>query len=196
MVKRQFTSNRRTVKKKEIFFNFNKLRRTLDIKEKKKIIKFFIGFRGVFKELQGNLYKLNQKFDVLETQIKNFQQNYLKEISSIPQKEDFVLNEDDLQQLLDSSDKKKSKEKEFNFDDYKDNFFDKDDEEENKNKYKETINNTVKSPKFKEKFFDYKKGILAETLPKQNITPNGSKINIQETKPKQKGVIEGGWIRK
>ena len=196
MVKRQISSNRRTVKKKEIFFNFNKLRRTLDIKEKQKIIKFFIGFRGVFKELQGNLYKLNQKFDVLETQIKNFQQNYLKEISSIPQKEDFVLNEDDLQQLLDSSDKKMNKEKEFNFDDYKDNFFDKEDEEENKNKYNETTNNIAKSPKFNEKFFDYKKGIANETLPKQHLTTNMNKINLQESKPIQKGVIEGGWIRK
>ena len=72
---------KKPTKKKEIYFNFNKMRRMLRSNEKVKLVQFFLGFKSVFKELQGNLFKLNQKFDVMEMQITKFHQNYLKEIN-------------------------------------------------------------------------------------------------------------------
>ena len=106
---------RRSSKKKEPFFNFAKLRSSLSAQEKEKLIKFFAGFRTVFKELQSNLFKLNQKFDTMEYQVKTFQQNYLKNINDKPREEEFVLNENDIQELLGEEEKKKNS----------DNFFDK-----------------------------------------------------------------------
>ena len=160
---------RRSSKKKEPFFNFAKLRSSLSAQEKEKLIKFFAGFRTVFKELQSNLFKLNQKFDTMEYQVKTFQQNYLKNINDKPREEEFVLNENDIQELLGEEEKKKNS----------DNFFDKEEEEDEVKK--EVINN------YSEKLFDFT-ALVNKSPPTANVlVPDMSAI------PKNS---DGGWINK
>lgn len=202
MGKRQGT--RRSSKKKEPFFNFNKLRTSLSPQEKDKLIKFFSGFRVVFKELQSNLFKLNQKFDTMEYQVKTFQQNYLKTINDKTQDEEFVLNENDIQELLGSTEKPKNtnQEKDFNFDDYKDNFFDKeDDEDDKKEEQNEPKPEEIKAGNnYSEKLFDFT-ALVKKNPPTNNHTnvlvPDMANIPPQEVKlPSQSKISEGGWINK
>ena len=95
---------RKQHKRKEMYFNFNKLRKTLTHTQKAKIIKFFTSFKQTFKELQTNIYNINKKFDILETQIKAFQVNYLRDITHLPTPpNDFILNEIDLAELFRTS---------------------------------------------------------------------------------------------
>ena len=62
-------------KRKEIFFNFNLLRRNLNNREKEKLIIFYNKHKNTFKGLQTNLFELNKKFDLLECEWKIFQKN-------------------------------------------------------------------------------------------------------------------------
>lgn len=169
---------RRSSKKKEPFFNFAKLRSSLSSQEKEKLIRFFTGFRTVFKELQGNLFKLNQKFDTMEYQVKNFQQNYLKNINDKPQEEEFVLNENDIQELLGAEEKKKNE---------VDNFFDKEEEEEPNEVKKDEITG---GNNYSEKLFDF------NALVKKSPTiDNHTNVLVPDTFQPQKNS-EGGWINK
>ena len=99
---------RRTSKRKEMYFNFNKLRKTLKPTEKANLVKFFSQFKQVFKELQSNIYNMNKRFDILESQIKSFQVSYLRDISTtnpLPATpvDDFVLNDTELAELFNTA---------------------------------------------------------------------------------------------
>jgi hypothetical protein len=101
------TLGRKHNKRKEIYFNFNKLRKTLTPSQKTSLISFFTSFKQTFKDLQHNLYNLNKKFDILETHLKAFQINYLRNLSippsPPPSQNDFILNDIELAELFKTS---------------------------------------------------------------------------------------------
>jgi hypothetical protein len=94
-------------KRKEIYFNFNKLRKTLTPSQKTTLISFFTSFKQTFKDLQTHIYNTNKKFDILETHLKSFQINYLRSLSlppsPPPSQNDFILNDIELAELFKTS---------------------------------------------------------------------------------------------
>ena len=123
-------------KKGEFFFNFEKLRRKLNSKQKEKLIKFFGNFRTMFLTVKQHLFQVNKMYDLMEQEYKKFQKDLFKndEYLSRPHQnadekhensqkgeEDFFLDDDIMKQILDEGLKD---EKEKNKDDDKE---DKDD---------------------------------------------------------------------
>ena len=121
----------KTVKKKgEFFFNFNKLRRKLNPKQKQKLISFFGNFRTMFLTVKQHLFQVNKMYDLMEQEFKKFQRDLFKddEYLSNPNQnneeqtqkegEEFQLDDDIMKQILDEGLKEeKEKEKEEDKDD-------------------------------------------------------------------------------
>ena len=118
----------KTVKKKgEFFFNFNKLRRKLNPKQKQKLISFFGNFRTMFLTVKQHLFQVNKMYDLMEQEFKKFQRDLFKddEYLSNPNQnneeqtqkegEEFQLDDDIMKQILDEG-LKEEKEKEENKD--------------------------------------------------------------------------------
>ena len=118
----------KTVKKKgEFFFNFNKLRRKLNPKQKQKLITFFGNFRTMFLTVKQHLFQVNKMYDLMEQEFKKFQRDLFKddEYLSNPNQnneeqtqkegEEFQLDDDIMKQILDEG-LKEEKEKEENKD--------------------------------------------------------------------------------
>ena len=114
----------KTVKKKgEFFFNFNKLRRKLNPKQKQKLISFFGNFRTMFLTVKQHLFQVNKMYDLMEQEFKKFQRDLFKddEYLSNPNQnneeqtqkegEEFQLDDDIMKQILDEG-LKEEKEKE------------------------------------------------------------------------------------
>ena len=101
MAKKQEGTKRGRGKKKEVIFNFSSMRRKLNQTEKDRLVKFYLSFINDFKSLQEDLFRLNKKFDLLETKFKQFQQDAFKEESS---DNDFILNNDELAELFGKED--------------------------------------------------------------------------------------------
>ena len=114
----------KTVKKKgEFFFNFNKLRRKLNPKQKQKLITFFGNFRTMFLTVKQHLFQVNKMYDLMEQEFKKFQRDLFKddEYLSNPSQnneeqtqkegEEFQLDDDIMKQILDEE-LKEEKEKE------------------------------------------------------------------------------------
>ena len=128
-----------TKKKGEFFFNFEKLRRKLNSKQKAKLIKFFANFRTMFLTVKQHLFQVNKMYDLMEQEYKKFQKDlfkndeYLagphqnedeKNENSEKGEEEFFLDDDIMKQILDEGLKD---EKEKNKEDDKDEKDDKDD---------------------------------------------------------------------
>ena len=137
----------KTVKKKgEFFFNFNKLRRKLNPKQKQKLISFFGNFRTMFLTVKQHLFQVNKMYDLMEQEFKKFQRDLFKddEYLSNPNQnneeqtqkegEEFQLDDDIMKQILDEG-LKEEKEK-----------------EENKDNSDNDIEDTSKNKKFLEKY--------------------------------------------
>ena len=99
-------------RKGEFFFNFNQLRRKLNTKQKQKLITFFTNFRSMFLTVKQHLFQVNKMYDLMEQEYKKFQKDLFKddEYLSNPkqdkeesQKEndDFQLDDEVMQQILD-----------------------------------------------------------------------------------------------
>ena len=114
----------KTVKKKgEFFFNFNKLRRKLNPKQKQKLISFFGNFRTMFLTVKQHLFQVNKMYDLMEQEFKKFQRDLFKddEYLSNPNQnneeqtqkegEEFQLDDEIMKQILDEG-LKEEKEKE------------------------------------------------------------------------------------
>ena len=136
-----------TVKKKgEFFFNFNKLRRKLNPKQKQKLISFFGNFRTMFLTVKQHLFQVNKMYDLMEQEFKKFQRDLFKddEYLSNPNQnneeqtqkegEEFQLDDDIMKQILDEG-LKEEKEK-----------------EEDKDNSDNDIEDTSKNKKFLEKY--------------------------------------------
>ena len=104
----------KTVKKKgEFFFNFNKLRRKLNPKQKQKLISFFGNFRTMFLTVKQHLFQVNKMYDLMEQEYKRFQKDLFKddeylsnpkqnnEAESQKEGEEFQLDDDIMKQILD-----------------------------------------------------------------------------------------------
>ena len=139
----------KTVKKKgEFFFNFNKLRRKLNPKQKQKLITFFGNFRTMFLTVKQHLFQVNKMYDLMEQEFKKFQRDLFKddEYLSNPNQnneeqtqkegEEFQLDDDIMKQILDEE-LKEEKEKE---------------EEKDKDNSENDIEDTSKNKKFLEKY--------------------------------------------
>ena len=139
----------KTVKKKgEFFFNFNKLRRKLNPKQKQKLITFFGNFRTMFLTVKQHLFQVNKMYDLMEQEFKKFQRDLFKddEYLSNPNQnneeqtqkegEEFQLDDDIMKQILDEE-LKEEKEKE---------------EEKDKDNSKNDIEDMPKNKKFLEKY--------------------------------------------
>ena len=137
----------KTVKKKgEFFFNFNKLRRKLNPKQKQKLITFFGNFRTMFLTVKQHLFQVNKMYDLMEQEFKKFQRDLFKddEYLSNPNQnneeqaqkegEEFQLDDDIMKQILDEG-LKEEKEK-----------------EEDKDNSDNDIEDTSKNKKFLEKY--------------------------------------------
>ena len=137
----------KTVKKKgEFFFNFNKLRRKLNPKQKQKLISFFGNFRTMFLTVKQHLFQVNKMYDLMEQEFKKFQRDLFKddEYLSNPNQnneeqaqkegEEFQLDDDIMKQILDEG-LKEEKEK-----------------EEDKDNSDNDIEDTSKNKKFLEKY--------------------------------------------
>ena len=137
----------KTVKKKgEFFFNFNKLRRKLNPKQKQKLISFFGNFRTMFLTVKQHLFQVNKMYDLMEQEFKKFQRDLFKddEYLSNPNQnneeqaqkegEEFQLDDDIMKQILDEG-LKEEKEK-----------------EEDKDNSDNDIEDTSKNKKFSEKY--------------------------------------------
>ena len=137
----------KTVKKKgEFFFNFNKLRRKLNPKQKQKLITFFGNFRTMFLTVKQHLFQVNKMYDLMEQEFKKFQRDLFKddEYLSNPNQnneeqtqkegEEFQLDDDIMKQILDEG-LKEEKEK-----------------EEDKDNSENDIKDTSKNKKFLEKY--------------------------------------------
>ena len=137
----------KTVKKKgEFFFNFNKLRRKLNPKQKQKLITFFGNFRTMFLTVKQHLFQVNKMYDLMEQEFKKFQRDLFKddEYLSNPNQnneeqtqkegEEFQLDDDIMKQILDEG-LKEEKEK-----------------EEDKDNSENDIEDTSKNKKFLEKY--------------------------------------------
>ena len=137
----------KTVKKKgEFFFNFNKLRRKLNPKQKQKLISFFGNFRTMFLTVKQHLFQVNKMYDLMEQEFKKFQRDLFKddEYLSNPNQnneeqtqkegEEFQLDDDIMKQILDEG-LKEEKEK-----------------EEDKDNSENDIEDTSKNKKFLEKY--------------------------------------------
>ena len=137
----------KTVKKKgEFFFNFNKLRRKLNPKQKQKLISFFGNFRTMFLTVKQHLFQVNKMYDLMEQEFKKFQRDLFKddEYLSNPNQnnedqtqkegEEFQLDDDIMKQILDEG-LKEEKEK-----------------EENKDNSDNDIEDVSKNKKFLEKY--------------------------------------------
>ena len=117
-----------TKKKGEFFFNFEKLRRKLNLKQKEKLIKFFGNFRTMFLTVKQHLFQVNKMYDLMEQEYKKFQKDLFKNdeyLSGPHQNEDeknensekaedeFFLDDDIMKQILDEGlkdEKEKNKE--------------------------------------------------------------------------------------
>ena len=139
----------KTVKKKgEFFFNFNKLRRKLNPKQKQKLITFFGNFRTMFLTVKQHLFQVNKMYDLMEQEFKKFQRDLFKddEYLSNPNQnneeqtqkegEEFQLDDDIMKQILDEE-LKEEKEKE---------------EEKDKDNSENDIEDMSKNKKFLEKY--------------------------------------------
>ena len=139
----------KTVKKKgEFFFNFNKLRRKLNPKQKQKLITFFGNFRTMFLTVKQHLFQVNKMYDLMEQEFKKFQRDLFKddEYLSNPNQnneeqtqkegEEFQLDDDIMKQILDEE-LKEEKEKE---------------EEKDKDNSENDIEDMPKNKKFLEKY--------------------------------------------
>ena len=139
----------KTVKKKgEFFFNFNKLRRKLNPKQKQKLISFFGNFRTMFLTVKQHLFQVNKMYDLMEQEFKKFQRDLFKddEYLSNPNQnneeqtqkegEEFQLDDDIMKQILDEE-LKEEKEKE---------------EEKDKDNSENDIEDMPKNKKFLEKY--------------------------------------------
>ena len=139
----------KTVKKKgEFFFNFNKLRRKLNPKQKQKLITFFGNFRSMFLTVKQHLFQVNKMYDLMEQEFKKFQRDLFKddEYLSNPNQnneeqtqkegEEFQLDDDIMKQILDEE-LKEEKEKE---------------EEKDKDNSENDIEDMPKNKKFLEKY--------------------------------------------
>ena len=139
----------KTVKKKgEFFFNFNKLRRKLNPKQKQKLITFFGNFRTMFLTVKQHLFQVNKMYDLMEQEFKKFQRDLFKddEYLSNPNQnneeqtqkegEEFQLDDDIMKQILDEE-LKEEKEKE---------------EEKDKDNSENDIEDKPKNKKFLEKY--------------------------------------------
>ena len=139
----------KTVKKKgEFFFNFNKLRRKLNPKQKQKLITFFGNFRTMFLTVKQHLFQVNKMYDLMEQEFKKFQRDLFKddEYLSNPNQnneeqtqkegEEFQLDDDIMKQILDEQ-FKEEKEKE---------------EEKDKDNSENDIEDMPKNKKFLEKY--------------------------------------------
>ncbi len=137
----------KTVKKKgEFFFNFNKLRKKLNPKQKQKLISFFGNFRTMFLTVKQHLFQVNKMYDLMEQEFKKFQRDLFKddEYLSNPNQnneeqaqkegEEFQLDDDIMKQILDEG-LKEEKEK-----------------EEDKDNSDNDIEDTSKNKKFLEKY--------------------------------------------
>ena len=139
----------KTVEKKgEFFFNFNKLRRKLNPKQKQKLITFFGNFRTMFLTVKQHLFQVNKMYDLMEQEFKKFQRDLFKddEYLSNPNQnneeqtqkegEEFQLDDDIMKQILDEE-LKEEKEKE---------------EEKDKDNSENDIEDMPKNKKFLEKY--------------------------------------------
>ena len=141
----------KTVKKKgEFFFNFNKLRRKLNPKQKQKLISFFGNFRTMFLTVKQHLFQVNKMYDLMEQEFKKFQRDLFKndeylshgangkdeEEESQKEGEEFQLDDDIMKQILDEE-LKEEKEKE---------------EEKDKDNSENDIEDMPKNKKFLEKY--------------------------------------------
>ena len=171
-------------RKGEFFFNFNQLRRKLNTKQKKKLITFFTNFRSMFLTVKQHLFQVNKMYDLMEQEYKRFQKDLFKDDQylsnpkqdkeeSQKENDDFQLDDEVMQQILDeglkdddeeeedkkSNDKKnneinignKSEKKSF-LDKYDIVLDDEISEEKNENNEEEKP-----SEKFSQKLFDWRK---------------------------------------
>jgi len=171
-------------RKGEFFFNFNQLRRKLNTKQKQKLITFFTNFRSMFLTVKQHLFQVNKMYDLMEQEYKRFQKDLFKDDQylsnpkqdkeeSQKENDDFQLDDEVMQQILDeglkdddeeeedkkSNDKKnneinignKSEKKSF-LDKYDIVLDDEISEEKNENNEEEKP-----SEKFSQKLFDWRK---------------------------------------
>ena len=171
-------------RKGEFFFNFNQLRRKLNTKQKQKLITFFTNFRSMFLTVKQHLFQVNKMYDLMEQEYKRFQKDLFKDDQylsnpkqdkeeSQKENDDFQLDDEVMQQILDEGLKDDDEEQEDKKSNDKNNneinignksekksFLDKYDivlddeisEERNKNNEEEKP-----SEKFSQKLFDWRK---------------------------------------
>lgn len=162
-------------RKGEFFFNFNQLRRKLNTKQKQKLITFFTNFRSMFLTVKQHLFQVNKMYDLMEQEYKKFQKDLFKddEYLSNPkqdkeesQKEndDFQLDDEVMQQILDEG--------------LKDDDEEQEEKKSNDNKNNDVINIGNRSEK--KNFLDKYDIILDEELSEEQ-----NQIN-EEEKPSEK----------
>ena len=124
-------------RKGEFFFNFNRLRKKLNAKQKQKLITFFGNFRSMFLTVKQHLFQVNKMYDLMEQEFKKFQKDLFKndeylsnpnqnnEEESQKEAEEFQLDDDIMKQILEEGLKEdkdeEEKDKEKNKNDHEDN---------------------------------------------------------------------------